>query len=314
MIVWGGEDSSGLLNTGGRYNPVTDSWTATSIINAPTAREFSTTVWSNREMIVWGGHDSTGHILNTGGRYNPLMDSWTATAMPPHALPGRYLHTAVWAGSEMIIWDGYNLGDLDSGGRYNPITDSWTATTTTNAPNDRYQHTAVWTGSEMIVWAGFDHGVGDLNTGGRYNPRTDSWTATTTTNAPSARVAHTAVWTGSEMIVWGGTNDNFVPLKTGGRYCAQPAPPITLTAAIRKVEGINTVHLSWSGAISRKIDVYRCIRQDSGGYDCNPIPIVTTGNDGFYTDSTGDTGRASYKYRVCEEGTSTCSNTAEVPQ
>lgn len=43
-------------------------------------------------------------------------------------------------------------------------------------------------------------------------------------------------------------------------------------------------------------------------------PSDGVGNDGAYTDSTGDTGRASYKYRVCEAGTSTCSNTAEVPR
>jgi len=165
----------------------------------------------------------------------------------------------------------------------------------------------------MIVWGGFDGNSIYFNTGGRYNPDTDSWTATSTSNAPTARYIHTAVWTDSEMIVWGGY-DGFSDVNTGGRYCAQSGPPITLSAAKRKVEGINTVHLTWSGASSRKIDVYRCVRKDENGYDCNPVPIVTTGNDGAYTDSTGDTGRASYKYRVCEAGTSICSNTAEVPR
>ena len=66
-----------LLNTGGRYNPSTDSWTATSTTNAPTARYDHTAVWTGSEMIVWGGH---GSGLNTGGRYNPITDSWTATS------------------------------------------------------------------------------------------------------------------------------------------------------------------------------------------------------------------------------------------
>ena len=36
MIVWGGYNgSSGYLNTGGTYNPIADSWTATSATNAP---------------------------------------------------------------------------------------------------------------------------------------------------------------------------------------------------------------------------------------------------------------------------------------
>ena len=39
MIVWGGEGAPFvLLNTGGRYDPSTDSWTATSTTNAPEAR------------------------------------------------------------------------------------------------------------------------------------------------------------------------------------------------------------------------------------------------------------------------------------
>jgi hypothetical protein len=35
-------------------------------------------------------------------------------------------------------------------------------------------------------------------------------------------------------------------------------------------------------------------------------------NDGSYTDSTGDTGRARYAYKVCEANTQTCSNVAKV--
>ena len=55
MIVWGGDAYRAVLNTGGRYNPSTDSWTATSTTNAPTARIGHTAVWTGSEMIVWGG-------------------------------------------------------------------------------------------------------------------------------------------------------------------------------------------------------------------------------------------------------------------
>ena len=40
MIVWGGA-GNGLLNTGGRYNPSTDSWTATSTTTAAEGRAVS---------------------------------------------------------------------------------------------------------------------------------------------------------------------------------------------------------------------------------------------------------------------------------
>ena len=110
----------------------------------------------------WQRNDRLGRVrvqpplsyLNTGGRYNPSTDSWTATSTT-NAPDGRYYHTAVWTGSEMIVWGGYGAGTyFNTGGRYNPSTDSWTATSTTSWPIGRAYHTAVWTGSEMIVWGG----------------------------------------------------------------------------------------------------------------------------------------------------------------
>ena len=76
---------------------------------------------------------------------------------------------------------------------------------------------------------------------------------------------------------------------------------IHLQASKRKVRGVNTVRLSWSGATSSNIDVYR-----------NGIVVATVSNTGAYTDSTGDTGRARYTYKVCEAGTLTCSNEVTV--
>jgi hypothetical protein len=77
MIVWGGDSNSGAENTGGKYNPGTDSWTATTANNAPEGRFAHTAVWTFLEMIVWGGDDTNGNLLITGGRYNPSTDSWT---------------------------------------------------------------------------------------------------------------------------------------------------------------------------------------------------------------------------------------------
>src|SRR5438128_780148 len=76
---------------------------------------------------------------------------------------------------------------------------------------------------------------------------------------------------------------------------------ITLSAAGRKVGGINTVRLRWSGATSTNIDV-----------DRDGIVIAAVPNTGTYTDSTGDTGRARYTYKVCAAGTLTCSNDVTV--
>ena len=57
-------------------------------------------------MIVWGGADP--NFLNTGGRYTPGTDSWLATSTT-NAPAARESHTAVWTGSEMIVWGGVVL-------------------------------------------------------------------------------------------------------------------------------------------------------------------------------------------------------------
>ena len=76
---------------------------------------------------------------------------------------------------------------------------------------------------------------------------------------------------------------------------------ITLSARGYKVRGRQTVDLSWNGATSTNVDIYR-----------NGVKIVATLNDGFYTDSPGGRGHATYTYQVCNAGTNTCSNQATV--
>jgi len=186
MIVWGGSDSSGYFNSGGRYNPGTDSWTATSTSNAPEARDQHRSVWDDvdRLMIVWAGYN--GHsYLNTGGKYNPITNRWTATSTT-NAPEARITHTAVWTGSEMIVWGGNGCCPtyFNTGGRYNPTTDSWTATSTTNAPTGRIYHTALWTNSQMIVWGGGDAST-HFNTGGRYCVQSGAPTPTPTATPTS---------------------------------------------------------------------------------------------------------------------------------
>ena len=66
------------VNTGAKYNPNTDSWVATSAINAPSARDEHKAVWTGSEMIVWGGIDAGG-LVNTGGRYCGPYPSPTPT-------------------------------------------------------------------------------------------------------------------------------------------------------------------------------------------------------------------------------------------
>jgi hypothetical protein len=76
---------------------------------------------------------------------------------------------------------------------------------------------------------------------------------------------------------------------------------ITLSARGYKVQGLQTVDLSWAGATSSSVDIY-----SNGGL------IVTVPNNGFYTDHPNDRGHATYIYQVCEAGTGNCSNQVTV--
>ena len=69
-----------------------------------------------------------------------------------------------------------------------------------------------------------------------------------------------------------------------------------LSANGYKSKGTKYVDLSWAGATTASVDIYR-----------NGSIVATTQNDGQYTDTIGGKGGGSYTYQVCEAGTSTCS-------
>ncbi len=76
---------------------------------------------------------------------------------------------------------------------------------------------------------------------------------------------------------------------------------IDLQVSGYKVQGLQKADLTWSGASSTDVDVFR-----------NNGLITTTANDGFHTDNINNRGGGSYTYRVCEAGTSTCSNNVTI--
>ncbi|HEU5205279.1 MAG TPA: S8 family serine peptidase [Candidatus Limnocylindrales bacterium] len=86
-------------------------------------------------------------------------------------------------------------------------------------------------------------------------------------------------------------------VKTG--YITVTAPPtgaITLNVRLYKVKGNRTAELTWSGASSTNVDVWR-----------NGAKVTTTPNDGVHTDLIGGKGGGTFIYKVCEAGTTTCS-------
>jgi len=215
MVVWGGrEDGHGFdpSKTGGRFDPATNSWAPTTLAGAPEGRRAHTAVWTGTEMIVWGGSRSSGpnNPSWSGGWYDPVDDSWRPISSAPPSARSMD-HSAIWTGSLMILWGGFNGWESATarGARYDPSSDTWTSTSLSAAGLPLpLTGPGFWTGTEMLVWA-----LG----GGRYDPTIDSWKTISTSDAPEYRLYHTAVWTGDELVVWGGwTGDQILVL--GGRY------------------------------------------------------------------------------------------------
>lgn len=254
MIIWGGDDIvTGLVNTGARYNPVTDSWgTTTSTGSAPTARRLHSAIWTGTEMIIWGGAVSGNNALNTGGRYNPSTNTWGTAISTSGAPAPRWGHSAVFTGTEMIVWGGFgNSTFYNNGSRYTVSGNTWSsAVSTSGAPSARRQHTAVWTGSNMIVWGGDSLASFASMSSGRYEPASNSWlTPITGTGAPAPRSGHTAVWTGTYMIIWGGSQ-SFVSgsaLDDGALYHLQSNTWVGIPATSKSPEGRSGHSAVWTG-------------------------------------------------------------------
>jgi N-acetylneuraminic acid mutarotase len=226
MLIWGGRNGGYFPEypqSGGIYNPSTDTWEAITTQNAPSGRRSQSAVWSGTHMLIWGGRTSiysdTDFIpLASGGSYDPATDTWTATSSI-NAPAARAGHSAIWSGSDLIVWGGYDRQQyFSSGGKYNPFMDTWVATSMSHELMGRYGHGAVWTGSNMIIWGGYTRNIDALypRFGGIYDPINDVWSYTVTTNAPDGRTNHTNIWTGNEMIVWGGIIGTTI--NTGGIY------------------------------------------------------------------------------------------------
>jgi N-acetylneuraminic acid mutarotase len=200
-------------------------------------------------MLVWGGNGSA--LYGDGALYNPVTDSWRpiSSTGAPSARDGM---TALWTGTEMVIWGGHdNVNLLNTGALYNPTTDTWRPMATANAPTARtWTYFPVWTGTELIVWGGANLNLSTtFNTGARYNPTTDTWTPMSTTGAPSGRNRASMIWTGKEMVMFGGATGagSGTYVNTGARY--NPDNDTWTTMTITGAPSARVHHsVIWTGA------------------------------------------------------------------
>lgn len=198
LVVVGGAADFDRGVVAAAYSPARRSW---ETIRFPFRRPGGFEgAWTGRELLLWGGPDRSEDPSRRGLVYDTITRRWRKTAPAPGG--GRWSHSVVWTGSEMIVFGGGDAdAELSRGLAYEAASDSWREIAP--APiSAREWLPLVWTGREVVAWGGSSVSR-SMADGAAYDPAADSWR-----KLPPAplrgRHRHSAVWTGSEVIVFGG--------------------------------------------------------------------------------------------------------------
>jgi len=129
-------------------------------------------------------------------------------------------HSAVWTGSKMVVFGGFDSGAglKGKGGIFDLAKNSWVSFDSESAMA-RTGQTAIWDGSDLLVFGGKSKRLRTyLNNVAAFNPESEIWTSKQGRNSPSPRNYHSAVWTGTSLVVWGGAGKNGMPVANGGVF------------------------------------------------------------------------------------------------
>lgn len=205
MLVWGGspDGSNGrsYSNTGGIYDPLTDSWRPMNSEGAPSPRTDFGSCWTGKEWAVWGGRMEDSELANTGGLYNPETDSWRATSLFG-APSGRVWSEVLCIGEEIVVGGGAGCGTCGAAA-YDLESETWRLLP--KGPNwEEGSGPAVFTGSQILVY-----GALNPDADAAYDPSTNKWTKLSAEGAPARRASAYGAWTGEAFLVlWGGDGHN----------------------------------------------------------------------------------------------------------
>lgn len=198
-------------------------------------RSDAVSVWSGTEVLFWGGFadppNDVDNRMHDGAALDPVTGAWRA--IPGAPIDPSFQQTAVWTGTEMIVygWQGSGGGGYSGTpseiAAYDPTADTWRV-----VPADPQgiitPALVTWTGAALLVLGVVSDDLSGAFTGAAYDPVADTWT----TIAPTPLEGHlggvNAVWTGDRAIVWGGTETANIACTM---ECPAPVPARSAAAA-----------------------------------------------------------------------------------
>lgn len=223
MFVWGGWNGTDYFDTGSKYDPSTNAWTAmANDAETPAARYGHAAFLTGNTLEIWGGK-KTSSKTNTGASYLFSGNTWHEWSVEPNTPAARDQMVAVIEDGPLIfnllVWGGAGgSSTLGDGGYYDLNPGGWVTMDSAGAPTPRFGHTGVPSGGvctdepHIFIWGGFApyDTSARTNTGAEFNSFPwGGWIGPTPTgtNVPAGRYNHSAVMDTSKdlMVVWGGT-------------------------------------------------------------------------------------------------------------
>jgi PKD repeat protein len=204
---------------------------------------------------------------------------------------GKYTNTRSFTGSATYTYKVCEVGSIT-------CSNLATVDFSGGSPPPNAAPTASFSSSCAGLACGFTDGSSD----GDGTVTAWSWTFGDGSNSTVRNPSRTYAGSGTYTVALTVTDDDGGTGSTTKQVTvSSSAPSIALTVTGRVDATTQHMTLLWSGAVGSTVDVYR-----------NGVLIKNTENDGRYTNSRGFTGAATYRYKVCQTGTTFCSNEATV--
>lgn len=168
VLVWGGKDSGGGMNSGKAFNLSGLTWEATdmSIVGAPSPRYGHVAYFLDRptpmnpRLLIWGGFSAPNSPLNNGGIYNGLGNSWVndaeTTALNSASAPNFDTNVGTaynYTSKIFAVFGGVNNGTNFGGKYFDFNTDTWTSFGTSSVPA-LYKASGNFIGNRLVIYGG----------------------------------------------------------------------------------------------------------------------------------------------------------------
>ena len=212
VLVAGGRNESGSLNSAQLYDPDAGTWSAAGNLGTP-RHGHAAVMLPNGRVLVAGGQNG-GSFLGSAEIYDPVVNEWSpAAAMGAARL--RPTATLLANGKVLVVGGENAAGALPSAEEYDPSGGAWSPTNPLTSPRRDHTATLLATG-RVLVTGGLTTTA--LKSAELYDPGARRWRATADLNF--GRRSHTATLLPDGTVLVAGGQDNNGPLSAAEVYTA----------------------------------------------------------------------------------------------